>query len=120
ERLREEARLENAYAIVFDCLPDRRQWCTDDNELKQNKARLRFYEKYGARPLMGTPYETPRADDSIFHLVFDGLGATRFLSPDRYRRLVRTILEAKAAEKCSPEYIERVVSGVKTRVELRP
>ncbi|MEQ9593773.1 MAG: hypothetical protein RLN86_14300, partial [Cyclobacteriaceae bacterium] len=69
ERLREEAAAVDAIGIFFDCLPDNPKLCADNAERKQNAARLRFYERYGARPLAGTKYELPRNDNSIFHLV---------------------------------------------------
>ena len=43
---------------------------------KQNIARLRFYERFGARPIEGTDYQAPikPGDLGMPHLVFDGLG----------------------------------------------
>ena len=36
--------------------------CRDPDILEQNRARLRFYERYDARPIAGTAYETPVTD----------------------------------------------------------
>jgi GNAT superfamily N-acetyltransferase len=59
QRVREEALALEVIGIFFECLPDDPRLCRDPKVLKQNIARLRFYERYGARPIMGTAYETP-------------------------------------------------------------
>ena len=43
--------------------------------IKENKARLSFYEQYGARPIINTAYEAPvKPEDTCMpHLVYDGL-----------------------------------------------
>jgi GNAT superfamily N-acetyltransferase len=59
ERVREEALSLKVSGIFFECLPDDPKLCRDPEILKQNKARLKFYEKYGAFPIIGTAYEPP-------------------------------------------------------------
>lgn len=113
ERLREEAATANAIGIFFDCLPDDKEFCADEKERKQNIARLRFYERYGAKPIMGTKYEMPRSDKSVFHLVFEGPGEKAELKASDGRKVIRAILENKFSSKCSPEYIKEVVNSIK-------
>ncbi len=76
ERLREEALTLGSLGIFFECLPDDPSLCRDPEILKQNRARLKFYEKYGARPIAGTAYETPvkPGDDNPPYMVYDNLG----------------------------------------------
>ncbi len=120
ERLREEALSSKAIGIFYDCLSDDKTYCNDEEERKQNIARLKFYERFGARPLEGVKYELPRGDKSIFHLVFDGLGLRQQLKGSIAKSIVQPILEYKAQKKCSPKYIKEVVSSIKSHVTLRP
>ena len=113
EHLREEALAMGARGIFFECLPDDPTLCKDPEILKQNQARLRFYEKYAALPIVGTAYETPLTpgDDNPPYLVFDALGQSEPLPCAKARLIVRAILELRYGEVCSPEYINRVVDS---------
>ena len=53
ERLREEASAMKVIGLFFECLPDERTLCPDTAILKQNAARLRFYERYGGHSYIG-------------------------------------------------------------------
>ncbi len=115
ERLREEAKLLKVTGIFMECLPDEEHLCRDKNALKQNKSRLAFYERYGARPVSGTEYEstvTPD-DDCPPYLVFDDLGGNVLLSSDQLKKIVRSILERKYPDYCPPSYIKRVEVSIK-------
>ena len=59
----------------MECLPDDEALCRDKSDIEQNKSRLAFYERYGARPITGTKYETRvnPEDDCPPYLVFDNL-----------------------------------------------
>jgi len=113
-RVREEARQLKAVGIFMECLPDDPALCADRAILKQNKARLRFYERFGALPIVGTAYETPLkpGDDCPPYLVFDGLGTTGHLDRDFVRTVIYAILTRKYRNRCSKEYIELVVDSV--------
>ena len=115
ERIREEARSLGSAALFFECLPDDPAVCRDETILKQNAARLRFYERYGARPVVNTLYETPiRPDDPCPpYLVCDLLGGKRPLGRRRVRLIVRAILERKYGDACPEGYIDRVVQSFK-------
>ena len=78
QRLREEATTLGAVGLFFECLPDDPALSPDPAIRAQNEARLRFYERYGARPIDGTAYETPLTpeDTDPPYLVFDRLGRT--------------------------------------------
>jgi len=122
EHLREEATSMGALGIFFECLPDDPALCKDPEILKQNQARLRFYERYGAVPISGTAYETPvkPEDDNPPYLVFDALGQSVPLPCAQARLIVRAILERRYGDLCSPEYISAVVDSIKDDpVQLR-
>lgn len=113
ERVREEALALNSIGLFFECLPDDPALCKDPAILKQNIARLRFYEKFGALPLDDTAYETPLTpgDDCPPYLVYDNLGKTRILFRNWTRKVVRAILERKYADLCPKKYIDMVVKS---------
>jgi acetoin utilization deacetylase AcuC-like enzyme len=114
ERARTAALELKSVGLFFECLPDDPADCSDPAFAKQNAARLRFYERYGARPLVGTGYELPinPGDKDLPHLVYDDLGTGIPLSRDKAREVIRAILERKYAYLCSPEYVDRVVQSV--------
>ncbi len=123
ERLREEALGLGLMGLFFECLPDDPKLCRDPAILRQNRARLKFYEKYGARPIAGTAYETPvkPGDDNPPYLVFDDLGKNEPLDRETAQEIVRAILERKYAHICPRDYIEMVVeSFLDEPVRLRP
>lgn len=115
ERVREEALSLKSNGLFFECLPDDSELCRDEQVLKQNIARLRFYERYGARPIEGTAYEAPvnPGDDCPPYLVYDNLGKNRQLFRNWTRRVVRAILERKYAYLCPIQYIDMVVRSFK-------
>jgi acetoin utilization deacetylase AcuC-like enzyme len=122
ERVREEAVALEAVGLFFECLPDDPSLCKDPTILKQNSARLRFYESYGARPIINTAYETPvkPGGDCPPYLVYDNLGRTRRLDRDLTRQIVRAILETNYSTVCPPGYIDMVVESFKDQpVRLR-
>jgi acetoin utilization deacetylase AcuC-like enzyme/GNAT superfamily N-acetyltransferase len=113
ERVREEALDLEAIGIFFECLPDDPRLSHDPVIRKQNTARLRFYERYGARPIENTAYETPvkPGGSNPPYLVFDDLGLGIQLPRDTAREIVRVILERKYRGVCPPEYVEMVVGS---------
>ncbi|MFW6236603.1 MAG: GNAT family N-acetyltransferase [Desulfovibrionales bacterium] len=113
DRVRREAVGLGAKGLFMECLPDTIEDCPDATLITQNQARLQFYERYGARPIVGTAYETPvREDDSCMpYLVFDGLDRGEPLRPAFARKAVRAVLERKYAALCPPEYVDKVVGS---------
>jgi acetoin utilization deacetylase AcuC-like enzyme/GNAT superfamily N-acetyltransferase len=111
QRVREEARVLKAIGLFFECLPDDPRLCRNPEILKQNGARLSFYERYGARPIANTAYETPLKPefDNPPYLVYDDLGQNITLKREGARVIVRAILERKYGHRCPPGYIDRVV-----------
>jgi len=123
QRVRDEAVRLKAIGVFFECLPDDPALCKNGDVLKQNVQRLRFYERFGARPIVGTLYETPikPGDDCPPYLVFDDVGNQNPLPRDTARSITRAILERKYAKICPPSYIESVVGSFKDDpVMLRP
>ncbi|WP_321394561.1 acetylpolyamine amidohydrolase [uncultured Desulfuromusa sp.] len=123
ERLRTDAAAWNSRGIFFECLPDDPKLCKNSKHRAQNRARLKFYEQYGALPISGTAYETPvkAGDDSPPYLVFDPLGSKKPLMQENARTIVRAILERKYQQQCPPDYVEMVVNSfADDPVQIRP
>jgi acetoin utilization deacetylase AcuC-like enzyme len=112
-RVREEALDLNTLGLFFECLPDDPELSRNPEIRKINATRLRFYERYGARPIINTAYETPvkPGEDNPPYLVYDDLGQGIELSHDTARQIVRAILERKYKGICPPEYIDMVVES---------
>lgn len=122
-RVCEEAIARGALALFLECLPDDPAQCDSAEILKANIARLRFYERFGARPIANCEYNLPikPGDRGFPYLVVETLGQERPLRRDFVRRAVRKILETKYAHLCPPEYVSRVVASFRDDpVRLRP
>ncbi|MBU2583372.1 MAG: GNAT family N-acetyltransferase [Alphaproteobacteria bacterium] len=120
--VREQALRLGAKGLYFECLPDDPHLSPDPKTRRQNAQRLKFYERYGARPIMGTAYETPlkEGDTDSPYLVFDGLGKFKLPAPATLARNVEAILDRKYAAICPPGYIEKVTASVRAaRYALR-
>jgi acetoin utilization deacetylase AcuC-like enzyme/GNAT superfamily N-acetyltransferase len=113
ERVREEALHLNTVGLFFECLPDDPRLSHNPEIRKQNAARLRFYERYGARPIANTAYETPLKpeDDNPPYLVYDNLGLDTELPRDKAQAIVRAILERKYGDVCPSNYVEMIVES---------
>lgn len=123
EVIREEALALGAEGLYFECLPDDPRLSPDPKIRRQNAQRLKFYERYGARPISGTAYETPLepGDSDSPYLVFDGLGKYSLPPPEKLAEITEAILERKYGEICPPGYIKAVTSSVrKGGYSLRP
>jgi acetoin utilization deacetylase AcuC-like enzyme len=122
ERIREEAQLLKSIGIFMECLPDDEALCRDKSDIAQNKARLAFYERYGARPIIGTSYEVAvnPEDDCPPYLVFDDLGYDHKLSSKDAKKIIKTILQRKYPNYCPKDYVKMVVDSIKDNpVQLR-
>ena len=114
ERVREESVLLRAEGLFFECLPDDPALSRNPDILRQNRVRLKFYESFGARPIVNTAYETPLepGGDNPPYLVFDNLGQELTLRRGHLLGVVKTILEKKYRGVCSSEYVRTVLASI--------
>ncbi len=114
DNVREFAREQSVIGMFFECLPDEPALCSNTEVLRQNMARLRFYERYGARPIINTAYETPVSEKDTCppYLVFDNLGLHRLPGKKQARAIIRAILERNYGDLCPPEYIQKVEKSI--------
>ena len=121
DRVREEAAALGCQAIFMEVAPDVPELEPDAKLRAANRARIRFYEAWGARPIVGTEYETPvEPGGGAPLLVYDPLAAGEPLRRGKARKVVRAILERRYGDYCPPAYVERVIASfVDDPVRLR-
>jgi acetoin utilization deacetylase AcuC-like enzyme/GNAT superfamily N-acetyltransferase len=111
ERVREEARALGT-RLYFESLPDDPVLSPNPAIREQNAARLKFYERYGARPIVNTAYETPVTPGTSDppYLMLDPLGSNDLPSRDTVKKVVRAILERKYG--LGGAYVQMVVDSI--------
>jgi acetoin utilization deacetylase AcuC-like enzyme len=123
QRVREEAVRLDTVGIFLECLPDDPSLCRRPELLAQNVQRLRFYERFGARPIIGTLYEAPVSpkDDCPPYLVYDDCGSDRPLRRATAREIVRAIYARKYPKFGPPSAVEKIIASIADDpVHLRP
>ena len=111
ERVREEARALGTQ-LYFESLPDDPALSPNPEIRANNANRLKFYERYGARPIVNTAYETPVTPGTTDppYLVLDPLGSNDLPSRDTVKKVVRAILERKYG--LPQAYVQMVVRSI--------
>lgn len=123
EATRDMARDIKATVLYMEALPDDASVVKDAAMLQENRRRLKFYEQYGATPIVGTAYETPPAGSRwpAPYLLVDRLGSDAPLRAAALRKAVSTILRQKYADVVTPQYVRMVVESIRQDpVQLRP
>jgi acetoin utilization deacetylase AcuC-like enzyme/GNAT superfamily N-acetyltransferase len=111
ERVREEARALGTQ-LYFESLPDDPALSPNPEIRANNANRLKFYERYGARPIINTAYETPVTPGTTDppYLLLDPLGSNDLPSGDKVKKVVRAILERKYGSPAA--YVQMVVDSI--------
>lgn len=123
ETVRSEAKTLAPRGLFFECSPDEIAEVSDPAYLEENAARLRFYERWGARPIVNNEYQLPitPGQKDLPYLVYDSLGNDDLPRRQDIRAIVRAILVGKYRRICTPEYADRVVESFRDPViQLRP
>jgi len=113
ERVREEAVALGAIGVFFECAPDDPNACSDPTKADQNASRLRFYARFGARPVVDTLYELPIREGQLDmpSLVFDDVDTGTPLRRELARKIVRAILSRRYRDVVGRPYVDRVVES---------
>ena len=111
QRVRQEASALGAKGLFLECEPE--DTAADPNDRRACAAVLRFYERYGVRPIAGTRYEDPFGpeDEHPLFLLYDSLDREEPLRRRFARQVVRAILERKYEGRCPPRIVDRVVGS---------
>jgi acetoin utilization deacetylase AcuC-like enzyme/GNAT superfamily N-acetyltransferase len=113
-KVRQESVRLGCKGLFFECLPDDPKLCLNKKQLKENAARLNFYERYGARPIINTKYETPvnpKFPDNPPYLVFDDLDTNAVITREFAQKVARAILERKYRKLCDRDYNQMVIDS---------
>jgi acetoin utilization deacetylase AcuC-like enzyme/GNAT superfamily N-acetyltransferase len=114
EALREYLIRLGSSGLYFEVRPDTPELEPDVARRRENRARIRFYERYGARVITGTAYENkrPGRNEGEPYIIFDSLGAPRVPKADEVRGMISALLFRKYGYPRSDEYARSVVESV--------
>ncbi|HEX6057652.1 MAG TPA: histone deacetylase family protein [Gemmatimonadaceae bacterium] len=114
EALREYLGRLGSRGLYLEVRPDDPELEPDPVRRRENRARIRFYERYGARVIAGTAYETKRPGraEGEPYLVFDSLGEARRPGAEEVRGMMRAILFGKYAYPRGDAYATAIVESV--------
>ncbi len=115
EYIREECLLLGVNGLFFECAVDDASVITDEATLKQNIARMKFYERYGVYPIINNIYASPVnvGDQDLYYLMMDTLGQKKQIDLKLGHKIVRAILERKYGDLISKSQISEVVRSFK-------
>lgn len=111
EATRELLVAKRAQGLLLDVPPDDAAKLDDPARLIVNRTRVRFYERYGARVIVGTDWDrepNPRNAYYLTMLMFDPLGRGPRLQRADARRAVRRILEAQYGYDARDPFVLRI------------
>jgi len=123
ERVRHQAAAWGCRGLFADVLTDDPEKCPEGDAGLTNASRLKFYERYGARPIVNTRYDTQLAawGPAPFLLLFDALDSDASLSREWTRKVVAAVLTRKYGDTCSAALVEEIVSSFQDDpVRIRP
>lgn len=114
ERVREEAIHLGAKGIFIECQADDEKQIQDQKALRENRARLKFYERYGARPILHTRYEmhAQKRYGTPYFLLYDPLTEDGELSSSRAKKIIRAVLERKYEPPAEKKEIDTIVASI--------
>lgn len=115
EALREDLIARGAFGLFLEVPTDDPAQVKDPAHLKANKARLKFYERYHALPIVGTLYDQPirRGKPAEPRLLYDPLDHKGDLSGDELRAVVKSILTLRYNFDPDGAYVKKVLESIK-------
>jgi acetoin utilization deacetylase AcuC-like enzyme/GNAT superfamily N-acetyltransferase len=113
EQVREEAVALNLKGLFFECSVDDPDLISDPETLAQNRARMKFYERLGVRPIINNVYAGPvkPGDQDLYYLMLDDLGREVQMELKAVRQAVRAILERKYGHLIPEKQIQEVMES---------
>lgn len=115
ETAKDDAAKRGAKHFFLDSLPDEAGANVHHSLLKDNKKRMAFYERLGARPIIGTNYEhtvTPANLGDPNYLLYDNLGNAAPLSKKLLRAAISSIMFAKCKLSADKEPLSSLLASV--------
>jgi len=113
EQIREEALSLNLSGLFFECSVDDPERITDPEILMQNRNRMKFYERFGAYPILNNVYASPLnpGDQDLYYLMLDDLGRGNPMDLQTVRQAVYAILDRKYGHLMPAAQIQEVVAS---------
>ena len=114
EALREYLQRLGTTALYLEVRPDDPELEPDAVRRRENRARIRFYERYGARVIAGTRYEEtrPGRTEGEPYLIFDSLGDVRHPDAEEVRAMMSVLLYRKYGYQRDDPYPRSIVESV--------
>ena len=114
EALREYLQRLGTSGLYLEVRPDDAELEPDPTRRRENRARIRFYERYGARVIAGTTYEQkrPGRTEGEPYLIFDSLGDVRHPTGDEVRAMMAVLLYRKYAYDRDDPYPRSIIASV--------
>ncbi|HET7585545.1 MAG TPA: histone deacetylase family protein [Gemmatimonadaceae bacterium] len=114
EALREYLARTGSSALYLEVRPDDPELEPDPARRRENRARIRFYERYGARVIAGTAYEQkrPGRTEGEPYLMFDPLGDARQPAADEVRAMMEALLYDKYGYSRDDPYPRGIIASV--------
>ncbi len=103
-----------ARGLFLDAGPDDPDKLKDPSGVAQNRKRLKFYERYGAFPVVDTLYDVegnPANEHYKVFLLFDALGRRRPPRRADARRFVQQMFSVQYGQGPDDPYVRRIVSS---------
>ena len=116
ETMREDLRKRGARRLFFESLPDEPGPHVNAALIPLNKKRLAFYERLGARPIVGTAFERTVTSYNLGDpgfLMHDPMGNPNPLSRKKLKAVIERILVAKTGFAASDEPIKSIVESAR-------
>ncbi|MEZ4267139.1 MAG: hypothetical protein R3F39_12240 [Myxococcota bacterium] len=124
QALRERLSAMGVRGLFMDVPPDEPEMVSDPAVLPSNRARLKFYERFDARPILGSMWDGPPPlgqDYDPPFLVFDGLDRNQPLPRADAAAMARVILIRRYEWEPDHPYVAEVhASFADDPVKLRP
>jgi len=114
EALREFLTRLGSHGLYLEVRPDAPADEPDAKVRRENASRIRFYERFGVRVVLGTDYERHRPGKAAGepYLMFDSLGPERVPSGDELRGIIAALLFRKYAFPLDDPYANALVASV--------
>jgi acetoin utilization deacetylase AcuC-like enzyme/ribosomal protein S18 acetylase RimI-like enzyme len=115
EALREDMTARGARGLFLEVPTDDPLQVTDPVVMRQNRTRLKFYERYGAFPVVGTLYDQPirPGKPPEPRLLYDPLNSTEPLTAAELRAVILNILTHRYKYDEDGPYVAQVLGSVK-------
>ncbi len=115
EALRHDLMARGAKGLFLEVPTDDPKQVADPAHLKANKNRLRFYERYDARPIVNTLYDQPirPGNPPEPRLLYDPLDDPAELAAPVVRDVIKAILTERYNYAANSAYVKQVCESVK-------